>query len=327
MNKKIISILLLLLVTYLLFSKDDLYEGFNPIAAAAEAGRRLFGGPEPDPKCISDAEDGKCIHRESKRMRKECPKECLEQAKTLEKKRPSPEQTQATGEHPECWKWAMRGECALNHAYMQSSNGCKQSCDIIYNNYDLLKKEEEEESNNMLSGNVSKNIPMGDHPSKNIQMGDHPSKNISLKNVSNNISLKNISLKNNDSVCSNKNENENRIDCIKNYIFADGLYGEGAHPGDKEGEVLLKLLNTSADELNMSIQDRNDAISIMLQEAIKELHGPNGDRALHGHIDRGHPDSVHLRPLDLHGHAGRGHPDTVHLRAPGNTTGIINKNN
>ncbi len=28
MNKKIISILLLLLVSYLLFSKDDLYEGF-----------------------------------------------------------------------------------------------------------------------------------------------------------------------------------------------------------------------------------------------------------------------------------------------------------
>jgi hypothetical protein len=256
MNKKIISILLLLLLSYLLFSKDDLYEGF--------AFFNFLRGK--DQKCDSDAAEGKCI-LESKRMIKECPKECLQQAKRLEQIRPSPEQTKDT--HHQCWKWAMTGECKDNPAYMTSFDGCKQSCDIIYKNYDLTLPVAEE----------PKNIQMGDHPSKNIQMGDHPSKNISLKNVSNNISLKN-----NDSVCSNKNENENRIDCIKNYIFA-GDSGGGGHPGDKEGKVLFKLLNTSADELNMSIQDRNDAISIMLQEGIKALHGPTGDRALQNHIE------------------------------------------
>jgi hypothetical protein len=245
MNKKIISILLLLLLSYLLFSKDDIYEGF--------AFFNFLRGK--DQKCGSDAAEGKCI-LESKRMIKECPKECLQQAKRLEQIRPSPEQTKDT--HHQCWKWAMTGECKDNPAYMTSFNGCKQSCEIIYKKYDLT-------------------LPVAEE-SKNIQMGDHPLKNISLKNVSNNISLKN-----NDSVCSNKNEN--RIDCIKKYIFRDGLYGGGVHPGDKEGKALFKLLNTSADELNMSIQDRNDAISIMLQDVIKALHGPTGDRALQNHLE------------------------------------------
>jgi hypothetical protein len=275
MNKKIISILLLLLLSYLLFSKDDIYEGF--------AFFNFLRGK--DQKCGSDAAEGKCI-LESKRMIKECPKECLQQAKRLEQIRPSPEQTKDT--HHQCWKWAMTGECKDNPAYMTSFNGCKQSCEIIYKKYDLTLPVAEESKNiqmgdhplkNIQMGDHPlKNIQMGDHPLKNIQMGDHPLKNISLKNVSNNISLKN-----NDSVCSNKNEN--RIDCIKKYIFRDGLYGGGVHPGDKEGKALFKLLNTSADELNMSIQDRNDAISIMLQDVIKALHGPTGDRALQNHLE------------------------------------------
>jgi hypothetical protein len=273
MNQKIISILLLLLVSYLLFSKDDLYEGFS----IGDLLPHWAGGTKEDRKgCLDDATKGSCI-REWKSMHKECPQACLLSDKKVgEKRKAYSESTMkrhSPDQHKLCWKWAMKGECEKNPNYMKTT--CNESCGIISDHFNW-------------------NDPQVNASIKNMDvLNTNSIENVSIKkmDVLNTNSIENVPIMKkgpkptpiikNDSICSNVN----RIECIKQYITPDSdqLRSDGL-PSRQEMDTLLKLLNSSANKLNMSIEDRNDAISIMMLDVIKGLHGPTGDRALRAHV-------------------------------------------